>query len=60
MVWWIVNKMRGDTRRSDAAAPLPDRVGPFASSQEAEAERQRLARQRRLPAQKLQIVCDFG
>ncbi len=60
MVWWIVSRMQGEGRQRDARAALPDRVGPFASSREAEAERQRLARQRRLPAQKLQIVCDFS
>ncbi len=60
MVWWIVSRMQGEGRQRDAAAPLPDRVGPFASSREAEAERQRLARQRQLSAKNLRIVCDFS
>ncbi len=60
MVWWIVAKKPEDGRRRPVAAVPADRVGPFASPDEAEAERRRLARERRQSAGDLRIVCDFS
>ncbi len=60
MVWWIVTRTQSDSRSGGSVAPRSHRVGPFATSHEAEAERRRLARERRQSPRELQVVCDFS
>ena len=60
MVWWIVTRMQSDPRSGGPGAPRTHRLGPFATSDEAEAERRRLAREQRQSPRELQVVCDFS
>ncbi len=60
MVWWIVAKMDPQRPREGGVAVPADRVGPFATPDEAEVERRRLARERRQSTKDLRIVCDFS